>query len=108
VPVPFAIPQDHRGEYVLVATHYFRRTAPTSRRWFHLGTRERYELWQADGVSASLTIRELDELLDARRFPADFWVAVHAADAAFDEGDRESWIKSGTGRRVSDPGQSAE
>lgn len=91
-----------------MATHYFRRSAPTSRRWFRLGTRERYELWRANGEPTLLTMRELDDLLDARRFPADFWAAVHSADAAFDQGDRESWIESGTGRRVSQPGQSAD
>jgi hypothetical protein len=64
-------------ENVSVATHYFRRSDPPSRRLFRLGTRERYELWHANGEATLLTMRELDDLLAARRFPAAFWAAVH-------------------------------
>jgi hypothetical protein len=93
---------------VKVATHYFRRTDTASRRWFRLSRDDRYELWQTDGQPAVLTRAELDKLLDARRYPADFWVAMHSADAAFDEGDRQSWIEFGTGLRVGDPGELGE
>jgi hypothetical protein len=34
-----------------------------------------------------MSLRELDKLLGARRFPADFWACVEAADAAFLRGD---------------------
>jgi hypothetical protein len=42
---------------------------------------------------------DLDRLLDRRRFPADFWAAVHEADRAFGEGD-SSWIEFPTAHRV--------
>ena len=89
-------------------THYFRRTDPPPRRWHILRRSERYEVWQVAGEAPLVTMKDLDALLDARRYPADFWAAVHAADAAFAEGDRQSWIEFGTGRRVSDPGQTPE
>jgi hypothetical protein len=93
---------------VTVATHYFRRTDSPSRRWFRLTSPARYGLWQGNGQSTVLNTMELDDLLYGRRFPADFWAAVHSANAAFEEGDRLSWIESFTERRVSDPGQSVE
>ena len=34
----------------------------------------------SDGSLRQLSMGKLDELVDARRFPADFWAAVHAAD----------------------------
>jgi hypothetical protein len=52
-----------------------------------------------------VTHGELDALLDARRWPADFYAAVDAADAAFAAGDRETWFESGSGREVIDPSQ---
>jgi hypothetical protein len=48
-----------------------------------------------------MTLAGLDRRLDARRFPADFWAAVHAADEAHGEGDR-SWLDR-TESRVSQP-----
>ena len=45
--------------------------------------------------------RELDALLYARRWPADYWAAVEAANSAFAEQD-DSWIEFPSGRRVTD------
>ena len=55
-----------------------------------------------------MTRRQLDDLLEARRFPADFWAAIQSADDAYNEGDQQSWIESGTGRRVAIPPTAAE
>jgi hypothetical protein len=59
----------------------------------------RYEVWQPDGQKV-IALRQLDDLLQGRRYPADFWAVVHAADAAFERGARQSWFESGTGREV--------
>ena len=56
-----------------------------------------------DGQSVVVSIGKLDQLLDGRRVPADFWAAVEAADNAYAGGDRSGWIESGSGRRVDQP-----
>lgn len=48
-----------------------------------------YEVSMSDGT-LRLSFAELDKLVDARRYPADFWACVHAADAERDHlGDHE-------------------
>jgi hypothetical protein len=91
-----------------VAAVYFRRVPSPRSRWFaRLGRAHSYEVWRDDGPVA-MTGRQLDSLLDASRFPADYWVAVEAADNAFEEGDVDAWIESGSGRRVVAPPRAAE
>ena len=83
----------------------FRRIErPESVRWLgRLRGSAWYELWRGEGPPAVLTRSQLDRSLDGRRYPADYWVAVDAADAAFAEGDRTSWIEFGTGLRLPVP-----
>lgn len=55
-----------------------------------LSGRRRYEVALADGTLRQVSLGELDSLLDARRYPADFWACVHAADEERGHlGDRE-------------------
>ena len=82
---------------------YLQRTgSPIRRRLLGWRRTPRYELWR-DGVRVTASCSQLNRLLDARRFPADFWVTVHAVDAAHAWGDTDSWIEWATGRRVPDP-----
>ena len=69
-----------------------RRLPP--RRWPH---RNRYELRLESGDSLSCSPSRLDGLLDARKWPADYWATVRAADSAFAEGDRSliAWRTGG-------------
>lgn len=49
-----------------------------------------YELGMSDGTLRSVSFGQLNTLLKARRFPADFWACVSAADSARDHlGDHE-------------------
>jgi hypothetical protein len=49
-----------------------------------------YEVSMSDGTLFRLSFAELDKAVDARRYPADFWACVHAADAERDHlGDHE-------------------
>ena len=34
----------------------------------------------SDGSLRRVSLAELDKMVDARRYPADFWACVHAAD----------------------------
>jgi len=36
-----------------------------------------------------VALRQLDTILNGRSYPADFWAAVSAADAAFGTGERD-------------------
>ena len=84
-------------------TTYFRRSSQArSGRLFPHRSR-RYEIWVAGGTPKTVSFTQLDKLLDARRFPADFWAAVNEADRAFESGERTVWVEAGTGRRVVDP-----
>jgi len=49
--------------------------------------KRQYELRFRDGGAASCSLKRLDELLDAKSTPADFWAVVGAADEAFKTGD---------------------
>lgn len=49
--------------------------------------KRQYESRFRDGGAASCSLKRLDELLEARSTPADFWAVVGAADAAFEAGD---------------------
>lgn len=49
--------------------------------------KRQYELRFRDGGAASCSLKRLDELLDARSTPADFWAVIGAADEAFKAGD---------------------
>lgn len=52
--------------------------------------RRMYEVSMSDGTLRRVSFGELDELVNARRFPADFWACVHAADWERDHlGDHE-------------------
>lgn len=62
--------------------------------------RDRYELRLKSGDALSCTPARLDELLDARRWPADYWAMLRAADGAHSDGDR-SLISWATGQRLS-------
>ena len=62
----------------------------------------RFEVWQPETDPRNVSFSELDRLLDARRWPADFWAAVEEAERASLASD-PSWIESGTGRRVATP-----
>lgn len=77
---------------------YFRRGAD-QRGW--LRRKERYEVWQPDAPPVAVTLAELDRRLDGRRYPADFWAAVDAADQAHAVGD-DAWFDR-VGVRVSEP-----
>lgn len=68
------------------------------RRWKH---KRQYELRFRDGGAASCSLTRLDELLEARRTPADFWAVVHAADEAFEAGD-DRLLEWPSGRPVMD------
>jgi hypothetical protein len=83
---------------------YIRRLErPGSTGWLGRLRRARYEVWHEDGSIAVLSRSQLDRLLDGRRFPADYWASLEAADKALAEGDRESWIEYATGRRLEVP-----
>lgn len=66
--------------------------------------RRRYELRQEGQPVRRLSFAELDELLDSRRYPADAWPVIHAADAAFLAGDHLTWfnILGGGGKTFHD------
>ena len=101
---------EHKNrQYVRVAAQYFRRVRPPARRglFARLTKGTQYEVWQHDHPPVAISRSQLDRLLDARRFPADFWAAIQSADSAFDEGD-QSWIEFGTGRRVATPPNAVE
>jgi len=51
-------------------------------------------VWQDNGRPLAMTRRQLDDLLEARRFPADFWAAIQSADDSYQD-DQQSWIESG-------------
>lgn len=76
---------------------YVRRTDSARRAW--LGRARRYEVWHPDGPQV-ISLRQLDDLLEGRRYSADFWALVNAADGAFERGARQCWFESGTGREV--------
>lgn len=88
---------------------YFRRLAADDRYqlFWRFRRRARYEVWHPNREPTRVTRRELDRLLDGRRFPADCWGAVNAADEAFVSGDRLSWIESVTGGRTTSPHSSS-
>ncbi len=67
------------------------------------GQRLRYEVWQDTEPVRSMTLHELDVLLDGRHKPADFWAT---AAAAYDAGDREAVIDYPGYRRDHPPGPS--
>jgi hypothetical protein len=68
----------------------FRRIADRGGVGRILGGRRRYEVVMADGRLRQVSFGELDSLLDARGYPADFWACVHAADRERDRlGDYE-------------------
>jgi hypothetical protein len=59
-----------------------------------LGQRARaYEVWDARHGRRRLSLAELDRLLGAGRFPADFWAAIDAADTAAADGTDGHWIE---------------
>ena len=66
----------------------------------HWPLRDRYELRLTSGDALSCTPARLDDLLDARRWPADYWATLRAADGAHSDGDR-SLICWATGQRLS-------
>jgi hypothetical protein len=73
--------------------------------WFYrpdpgLWPQRRYELHFPHGKCRVVTLRQLDTILNGRSFPADFWAAVEAADAAFAAGDRDALIEWPSGRRA--------
>ena len=53
-----------------------------------------------------VSLRQLDEMVEARRFPADFCAAAGAADSAYEKGDQCGWFESEAGRRADDPADS--
>lgn len=59
-----------------------------------------YEVASADGERRTVSLRELDSVLDGRAVPADFWACVEAADAVFDAGDKDAFIEWPSGRRA--------
>lgn len=72
-----------------------RRLPP--RGWRH---RRQYEVRFRDGGSASCSFSRLDDVLDGRRFPADFWVTVGEADKAFQRNDGAALIAWPSGAEV--------
>ena len=44
--------------------------------------RHSYEVAMSDGSRRRVSFGQLDTLLDGRKYPADFWACVHAADEA--------------------------
>jgi hypothetical protein len=77
-----------------VPARYVRRLPADDRHrlFWRYRRRRRYELRQEGQPIRYLSLADLDELLDGRRYPADFWPVVHAADAAFLAGDHLTWI----------------
>jgi len=61
--------------------------------------KRQYELRFRDGGAASCSVRRLDQLLEARSVPGDFWAVVHAADKAFEAGD-DRLLEWPSGRRL--------
>lgn len=60
-----------------------------------------YEVSMSDGTLRRVSFGALDKLVDARRYPADFWACVHAADSERDrlgdgEEPRMTWWPNGT------------
>jgi hypothetical protein len=56
-----------------------------------LNGRRLYEVVMSDDTTRLVSFSELDKMLDARHFPADFWACVHAADYERDHlGDNEN------------------
>src|SRR5688572_17128529 len=70
-----------------------------------LRRRARFQLLRVGGPPVEMWLWDLDQILDARRRPADFWAVVEAAELAFSEGD-SSWIEFPSGRRVPDGNRS--
>ena len=62
--------------------------------------RRAYELRFSDGSSERCSFGELDRVADGRRYPADFWACVNAADQARAEGDADSMFEWPNGRRL--------
>lgn len=68
-----------------------------ARRW---PRRKRYELRFRDGGAASCDRTRLDTMLDARRWPADFWAVLAEVDRTFDGGDDGTIIDWPTGQAL--------
>jgi hypothetical protein len=78
----------------------FRRVKPpTSRRWNPLRLASRYEVVFGDDSRTILTLDALDALLEGRRYPADFWACVAAADDAHLRGEASTLIEWPSGQR---------
>jgi hypothetical protein len=52
--------------------------------------RRQYNVWYDGGFRFSVSLSGLDTLLEAHRYPGDFWACVEAADLAFKAGDRQA------------------
>lgn len=61
---------------------------------------KRYELRFRDGGAASCDLARLDTMLDARRWPADFWAVVAEVDRIYDGGDDWTIIDWPTGQAM--------
>jgi hypothetical protein len=86
------------GHTSTVTTYIQRRnkgSALLPERW-----RRQYNVWSDDGFGFSVSLSGLDTLLDARRYPADFWACVQAADRAFKAGDLQAVFEWPSGRRL--------
>jgi len=62
--------------------------------------RRHYNVWYDDGFGMSVSLAGLDTLFDARKYPAEFWACVAAADRAFKSGDTEAVFEWPIGRRL--------
>lgn len=63
-----------------------------------------YKVWSGDGTVETMTLAELDNRLEARRFPADYWATVNAANEAFNADEAGVAIEWPIGKRVNLPG----
>jgi hypothetical protein len=54
--------------------------------------RPAYEVGMSDDSRRRVSLRELDNLVDGRRYPADFWACVRAVDEARATGDDATHI----------------
>lgn len=82
----------------IVASYIQRRNKGP--RWLPAARRRVYNVLYDDGFGYSVSLQDLDRLLDAGRFPADFSTCVAAADEAFESGDRDAVFEWPSGRRL--------
>lgn len=92
----------HLRDHRFVTELFTLRRTDDSARNLRSGLRRQrqYEIHYPSGEHHVVTLRQMDAILNGRSFPADFWAAVSAADAAFASDDMDALIEWPSGRRT--------